>query len=198
MSSMRAQARQQRRAYPDPQGAAQAVSKAITSLGWLDGANAVAASMCDDGELDPAPLVRACRLKGICVYMPVLCDPDPLKFAPTDEDTIFELNRYGIAEPVVDSSLWVSAKGLDIVFTPVVLFDAVGRRAGRGEGNYDRALSFLLNGPRPAKPLVIGLAYERQLTDGVASHPGDVAMDAVVTEEQVRVFTKALSRPRRA
>ncbi len=197
MSRMRVQARKARKSHPDPQAAAQAVATAINSLGWLEGVTKIAATICDDGELDPAPLVRACELKGIGVYLPVLRDPSPMMFAPVDADATFSPNRFGIVEPAVTSDLLLSAKSLDVVFAPVVLFDAVGNRAGRGVGNYDRALAFLLNGSRPAKPLVIGLAYECQLVDGVSTHPGDVRMDAVVTEEQVRVFTKGLSRRNR-
>ena len=191
---MRAEAREARRSFPDPQKAARAVSNAVTSLGWLDGVGRVSATVADDGELDPAPLVTACRLRGIDVYFPVMRDPAPIQFAPAGPDTPFAPNRFGIPEPDVDVELLVSARELDVVFAPVVVFDAAGHRAGRGQGYYDRALSFLLNGPRPAKPLVVGLSYECQLVDGVPCHPGDVTMDAVITEERVRVFSSALAR----
>ena len=48
--------------------------------------------------------------------------------------------------------------------------------------------------PDRPNPWWWGWAYECQLVDGVPSHPGDVTMDAVVTEERVRVFSSALSR----
>lgn len=198
LSRLRTEAREARRSYPDPQRAARAVSNAVTSLGWLDGVGRVSATMADDGELDTAPLVTACRLRGIDVYFPVMRDPAPIQFAPASPETPFVANRFGIPEPDVDAELLASARELDVVFAPVVVFDAAGHRAGRGQGYYDRALSFLLNGPRPAKPLVVGLAYECQLVDGVPAHPGDVTMDAVVTEERVRVFSSALSRRSRA
>ena len=166
----------------------------MTALGWLDGARRVAASVADDGEIDPAPLVAACRLRGIDVYFPVLRDPAPMQFALAGLDTPMVHNRFGIPEPDIDAEALVSARELDVVLAPLVVFDAAGRRAGRGRGYYDRALAFLLNGPRPAKPLVVGLAYELQLVDGVPTHPGDVTMDAVVTEQRVRVFSSLLSR----
>ena len=191
---MRTDAREARRAFPNPQRAARAVANALTSLGWLDGVERVSATVADDGELDPAPLVTACRLRDIEVYFPVMRDPAPIQFAPAGPETPFVPNRFGISEPDVNADLMVTARELDVVFAPVVVFDAAGHRAGRGRGYYDRALSFLLNGPRPAKPLVVGLAYECQLVDGVPTHPGDVAMDAVVTEERVRAFSSALSR----
>ncbi|MDE0115796.1 MAG: 5-formyltetrahydrofolate cyclo-ligase [bacterium] len=194
LSRMRAEAREARRSHPDPSGAARAAANAATSLGWLEGVRRLSATVADDGELDPAPLVTACRLRGIEVFFPVMCDPAPIQFAPAGPDTDFVPNRFGIHEPDVDPGLRVSARELDVVVAPVVVFDAAGHRAGRGRGYYDRALSFLLNGPRPAKPLVVGLAYECQLVDGVPSHPGDVTMDAVVTEERVRMFSSALSR----
>ena len=195
---MRTEAREARRSHPDPKGAAKAVCDALTSLGWLDGMERVSATIADDGELDPAPLVTACRLRGIDMFFPVMRDPAPIAFAPAGSDTEFAPNRFGIPEPIANAELVVSARDLDVVFAPVVVFDAAGHRAGRGRGYYDRALSFLLNGPRPAKPLVVGLAYELQLVDAVPSHPGDVTMDAVVTEQRVRVFSSVLSRRNRA
>ncbi|WP_419919462.1 5-formyltetrahydrofolate cyclo-ligase [Candidatus Poriferisocius sp.] len=189
LSRLRTEARDARRSHPDPQGAARAVSDAVVALGWLDGVYHVGATMADDGELDPAPLVAACRFGGSAVYYPVLCDPDPMRFAPADPDTPMVPNRYGILEPDTEPDRLVTASRLDVVLAPVVLFDAAGHRAGRGRGYYDRALAFLLNAPRPAKPVVVGLAYESQLVDTVPTHPGDVAMDAVVTEQQVRVFS---------
>ncbi|WP_419925681.1 5-formyltetrahydrofolate cyclo-ligase [Candidatus Poriferisocius sp.] len=194
LSRLRTEAREARRSFPDPQGAARAVCNAVTSLGWLDGVQRVAASVTDDGELDPAPLVTACRVRGIDVYLPVLRDPAPMQFAPAGPDTPMVHNRYGIPEPALGAHELVSARELDVVLAPLVVFDAAGRRAGRGQGYYDRALAFLLNGPRPAKPLVVGLAFESQMVDAVPSHPGDVTMDAVVTEQRVRVFSSALSR----
>ena len=194
LSRLRTEAREARRSQPDAEGAARAVGNAVTSLGWLDGVRRVAASVADDGELDPAPLVTACRLRGIDVYFPVLRDPAPMQFALAGPDTPMVHNRFGIPEPDIDPEALVSARELDVVLAPLVVFDAAGHRAGRGRGYYDRALAFLLNGPRPAKPLVVGLAYELQLVDGVPTHPGDVAMDAAVTEQRVRVFSSSLSR----
>ena len=144
---MRTEARAARRSYPDPQRAARAVSNAVTSLGWLDGAQRVSATVADDGELDPAPLVTACRLRGIDVYFPVMCNPAPIQFAPAGPDTPFVPNRFGISEPDVAPEMLVSARELDVVLAPVVVFDAAGHRAGRGEGYYDRALSFLVERP---------------------------------------------------
>lgn len=198
LNRLRTEAREARRLFPDPEGAARAVCNAVTSLGWLDGVRRVSATIADDGELDPAPLVTACRLRGIDLYFPVLRDPAPMQFAPAGPDTAMVDNRFGIPEPDVEPEALVSARELDVVLAPLVVFDAAGHRAGRGQGYYDRALAFLLNGPRPAKPLVVGLAYELQLVDAVPSHPGDVIMDAVVTEQRVRVFSSSLSRRSRA
>ncbi|MYH71743.1 MAG: hypothetical protein F4153_04080 [Acidimicrobiia bacterium] len=142
LSRMRTEAREARRLYPDPQKAARAVSNAVTSLGWIDGVGRVSATVADDGELDPAPLVTACRLRGIEVYFPVMRDPAPIQFAPAGSDTPFVANRFGIPEPEVEQDLLVTARELDVVFAPGGVFDAAGPRAGRGQGYYDRALSF--------------------------------------------------------
>lgn len=194
LSRLRTEARAARRIHPDPEGAARAVCNAVTSLGWLDSAMLIGATFADDGELDPAPLISASRIRGATVCFPVLCDPNPMRFAPAEDDTPMAPNRFGIPEPEIDATGLLLASELDLVLAPVVVFDAAGNRAGRGRGYYDRALSFLLNGPRPARPLVVGLAYEAQMVDAVPAHPGDVPLDAVVTEQRVRVFSSTLSR----
>ncbi len=190
---MRSEARDARRNHPDPEGAARTVCDAVIAHGWLDGVERMGATLADDGELDPAPLVAAGRARGAIAYFPVVCDSGPMRFAPAHPDTPMVPNRYGILEPDVEPGEWVSAGDLDLILAPLVVFDAAGNRAGRGRGYYDRALAFRLQHPHPARPVVVGLAYESQLVDAVPTHPGDVPVDAVVTEQHVRVFTPAPS-----
>jgi 5-formyltetrahydrofolate cyclo-ligase len=56
-----------------------------------------------------------------------------------EEDMYFEINQYGIPEPVGGSE--IMPEELDMVFVPLLGFDLQGNRVGYGKGYYDRFLS---------------------------------------------------------
>jgi 5-formyltetrahydrofolate cyclo-ligase len=56
-----------------------------------------------------------------------------------EEDTYFELNHYGIPEPVNGKT--IDPLELDLVIVPLLGFDEQGNRVGYGKGYYDRFLS---------------------------------------------------------
>src|SRR5690606_28904822 len=92
-------------------------------------------------------------------------------------------NRFGIPEP--HGARTLGARWLDLVFTPLVAFDAHGMRLGMGAGFYDRAFAFrrwrtVWRGPR-----LVGLAYSFQQAARIEAAPHDVLLDAVVTENGV-------------
>jgi 5-formyltetrahydrofolate cyclo-ligase len=56
----------------------------------------------------------------------------------TDDSTQFEINEYGIAEPV--NGIHIESTAIDLVFVPLLVFDKTGHRVGFGKGFYDRFL----------------------------------------------------------
>jgi 5-formyltetrahydrofolate cyclo-ligase len=56
-----------------------------------------------------------------------------------EEDMYFEINQYGIPEPVGGTE--IMPEELDMVFVPLLGFDLQGNRVGYGKGYYDRFLS---------------------------------------------------------
>jgi 5-formyltetrahydrofolate cyclo-ligase len=56
-----------------------------------------------------------------------------------NEETSYEENEYGIAEPVGGEE--IHPEDLDAVFVPLLCFDEKGYRVGYGKGFYDRFLS---------------------------------------------------------
>jgi 5-formyltetrahydrofolate cyclo-ligase len=93
------------------------------------------------------------------------------------------LNRLGIHEP--EGSSTIGARWLDVVFLPLVGFDAHGVRLGMGGGYYDRAFAFRLWRKVWHAPRLIGLAYSFQQVERLTAAPHDVRLDAVVTEERI-------------
>src|SRR4029077_9553499 len=126
--------------------------------------------------------IELARSRGCHLYLPRI-DRHPLgrkmKFVALDGP--HRANRLGIAEP--ESSDAIGARWLDIVFLPLVGFDARGLRLGTGGGFYDRALAFPPLRRVGHKPLLVGFGYAFQHVERLVAAPHDVLMDAVVTDE---------------
>jgi 5-formyltetrahydrofolate cyclo-ligase len=82
----------------------------------------------------------AFRLPQLQLAFPVI-DPftHQLKAVLVNEETDYQQNDYGIAEPV--NGIYISPAEIDIVFVPLLAFDKKGYRVGYGKGYYDRFLS---------------------------------------------------------
>ncbi len=92
-------------------------------------------------------------------------------------------NRLGISEP--QGSRIISARRLDVVFLPILGFDARGVRLGTGGGYYDRAFAFRRWRIAWHAPRLIGIAYSFQQVESITPAAHDVLLDAVVTERGI-------------
>ena len=97
------------------------------------------------------------------------------------DNTKLVLSQYGIPEPV--EGIEVPCNKMDVVFVPLLGYDAKGHRVGYGKGFYDRFLS-------DCKPEVIkiGLSFFDAEVDDIPHNPTDVALDYCVTPEKVYQF----------
>ena len=140
----------------------------------------------NDGELDPlAFLVRALQMGKQC-YLPLLSAhrPDKVSFAPYRAGDELVPNRWGILEPSHQTRRLVKPYSLDLVFVPLVGFDADCNRMGMGKGFYDRTFAYRqrLGFQRPR---LVGLAYENQKVERLPVNDWDVPLDAIVTEAAI-------------
>ena len=88
-----------------------------------------------------------------------------------------------IPEPTSGKVLAKSSK-FDVILVPMLGFDAKGHRLGHGKGWYDRFL------PTQPNALTIGLCYEFGcVADGLPREAHDIALDYVVSEQQVWKIT---------
>ena len=135
-------------------------------------------------ELDTSPLIDLARARNCMLYVPRI-DRHTLgrKMRFVELTGPRRRNRLGIHEP--EGSGVISAKWLDVVFLPLVGFDACGVRLGMGGGYYDRAFAFRRWRTAWCAPRLIGLAYSFQQVESLTAAAHDVRLDAVVTEERI-------------
>ena len=137
-------------------------------------------------ELDVQPLIELVRRHAGVIYLPRLIDRRKRRMRFVAARGPMSRNRLGILEPA--NAEWIGARQLDLVFLPLVGFDAAGMRLGMGAGYYDRAFSFLRARRIWRRPKLIGLAFETQRVPALHRESHDVLLDAVVTEQGVHEF----------
>jgi len=139
------------------------------------------------GEMDPAPALAECRMRGAEVVLPRVVDEAPrLRFHRAEggaDGLSVELTsgRFGLLEPPA-SAPEVALEAIDVVIVPGLAFDSAGRRLGRGGGYYDEAAARLR---ATGRGLLVGLGYDFQMVDRCPAGEGDVAVDCVVTDQRV-------------
>jgi 5-formyltetrahydrofolate cyclo-ligase len=132
-------------------------------------------------ELDPAALVRLGQRHRCRIYVPHLTDLRRRRMQFVEARGPMRRNALGIWEPVQLRRL--STHNLDLVFVPLVGFDATGTRLGMGAGYYDRAFAFLRLRSHWSHPRLIGLAYSIQQVPHIEAAAHDVRLHGVVTEK---------------
>jgi len=166
------------------QQAAQQLLKQITQLPGLKTAKSVAIYLAADGEIDPMPSIQWLWQRGYQVCLPVIhpFSKGQLLFLKYHPDTIMVLNRYKIREPKLAATDIVPVNDIDIIFTPLVAFDASGQRMGMGGGYYDRTLApWLAHNPNAT---AIGLAHDCQQVTKLACETWDVPLPIILTPSQ--------------
>lgn len=185
-AAIRRRMREQRRALTTAQrkGAARRAAAHLLRNPAFRRSQRIALYFAMEGELDPAPLLRAALAQGKKCFVPVLSPGQRgrMWFAPITARSTLRRNRFGIPEPTHQRRDRIVPRRLDLVLVPLVAFDACGHRIGMGGGYYDRAFAFRKVRHRWRKPLLVGYAYEFQRLPGMAPQSWDVDLDAVVTE----------------
>ncbi len=137
-------------------------------------------------ELDSLPLLQAIWESNKICYLPVLTVEKKLHFVRYNKGDKLIPNQYSILEPENKSRL-LAAENLDIVITPLVVFDEKGHRLGTGGGYYDRTFAFRQQ-QSICPPFLLGLAYALQKTEAIPVDPWDINLDAVLTEQGCHFF----------
>lgn len=165
--------------------AAKDLFELITRQDFFHSAQRMAFYRPADGEIDPTLLLELALGQGKSCSLPVLLidSPDFVSFSPYEANTELVKNQYGIPEPA-SKEIIVPPTHFDVVFVPLVGFDADCFRLGMGKGYYDRSFSFKIF-DRSSRPLLVGLAHECQLVDALAVESWDVRLDAIATDKKM-------------
>lgn len=125
-------------------------------------------------EIDIRPLLGALAGRGHAVVLPVTLAPgQPLGFARWRPGDAMVAEPFGTMRPLGEPLV------PDLLFVPLLAFDAHCRRLGYGGGYYDRTLAGL-----PGR-MAIGCAFAAQQVDCVAAEAHDMPLDAVATERGI-------------
>lgn len=182
ISPLRQQLREQRKALSPAlvQAASLQVANRCMAQSIFQAAEKIGYYSAHENEIDPTVIFKQANLLGKKAYFPVM-QGNSLQFLAVTSSTCFAENAYGILEP--SSGERIDADELDLIFVPVVAFNALCHRLGRGKGCYDRALQ------QACHPHLVGLAYAFQWVSDIKAASWDVALDVVITEERVYSIT---------
>jgi 5-formyltetrahydrofolate cyclo-ligase len=131
------------------------------------------------GELPTRACFEAVVASGRPALLPKIGAVRQLAFVALTRWEDLRPGRHGIPE-APGTAEDAPAAG-DLVLVPGLAFDAAGYRLGRGGGHYDATFP-----PGHEGPLLVGVAFERQIVASVPHASHDRRMDAIVTERALR------------
>ena len=146
------------------------------------GASVVAGYHPFRSELDILPLLESLRAQGCNIALPhTPREEAPLIFRQWPAGSALRKGGFGIMEPGAD----MPQLEPDVVFVPLLSFDAAGHRLGYGGGYYDRTLKVIR---RHRTVVAIGVAFDEQKTKTLLVEHHDQPLDWILTQSGSRKF----------
>ncbi len=179
---IRASLKQQRKALNESQLRTAAMALLHHCTPFLNGVKSIAGYQAMSGEIPLDAIFNYCHERNITTLLPIMREQS-LLFAPFNPDTQFVTKRYGIQEPQIAESEWLTPDALELVFVPLVAFDDTCNRIGMGGGFYDRSFEFRKVCGAP--PQLVGVAHSLQHVENAHAQSWDVPLDAVATDQYV-------------
>jgi 5-formyltetrahydrofolate cyclo-ligase len=134
-------------------------------------------------EADIRPLMDRLRSRGARICVPVIIDRQTIVFRELTDAGALVPGSFGTLGPAEDAALLEP----DILLVPLSAFDGTGQRIGYGGGYYDRAIALLRQ--KGLARRLIGIAFDCQEVPSVPAEPHDVRLDAILTENGLRIFS---------
>ena len=156
-------------------GASRAICERLFALYEFKAAKSLFVYLSAGKEPETDEIIEKARALKKEVFVPVCTGPGVMRAAALS-GAQFEINKYGIREPV----FWEreAAPGeLDLIIVPCVSASKDKKRLGHGGGYYDR---FLKESPA----FSACLCFDALLSDGIPEEPHDLRPDCVITEKE--------------
>jgi len=143
-------------------------------------AQAVALYSPMENEVDTTAIAADALEQGKRLFYPKISDENEPVFLQARSAHGFRPGRFGVLEPAGGTPMPGAALKKSVVFVPGVAFDRRGHRIGRGGGWYDRLLGQLAR-----DAFVVGLAFDFQLVERLATDPWDQRVHCIITDKRV-------------
>ena len=100
-----------------------------------------------------------------------------INFYKINKRDILIKSKFGIMEPIGQSTNLYDIDNIDLIIVPGISFDKEKNRLGYGKGYYDKYLNDICN--------TIGICYEEQIVDRIPTTKNDVKMKKIVTDKNI-------------
>ncbi|MDH3747084.1 MAG: 5-formyltetrahydrofolate cyclo-ligase [Gammaproteobacteria bacterium] len=183
-AELRTIARNSRRALSDDYRdlASARIQRSFLRSNLFLSANNIACYIAMQDEVDTRLIFDRAWCAGKSIFAPVVADKRQLRFVRVERATQLEKSRFGVWEPVTGAE--ISKNDLDVILTPLVVFDPQWHRIGMGGGYYDRTFSFLKHKRHWLRPKLVGLAFDCQKVEKILPNPWDIRLYRVFNESR--------------
>jgi len=145
----------------------------------------IACYLATPDEVDTSTIIERAWNAKKRVFVPLIENRIHMRFVEITRNTRLERNQFGILEP--SSGPVISPEKLDVVVTPLVVFDQSRNRIGSGGGYYDRCFSFQKQNRKWQHPKLVGVAFDCQEVEKISPNPWDIRLYRVFTETSQRL-----------
>lgn len=145
---------------------------------WLN-AKVIGITISKEPEVDTYQIIRKAWEEGKEVVVPK-CNPKTktLSFRKITEFSQLESVFYGLLEPIIEQTMEVKPKDIDLLFVPGLAYTREGFRLGFGGGYYDRYLPNY-NGK------TLSLAFSFQVIPQLPIEEHDIPVSKIITNNEV-------------
>ena len=137
-----------------------------------------------NNEYDPFLVEEFCSFKNPDLqlsYTKITEDFSNLRCIEVTDETEFEINKWGIAEPISGNSIAINE--IEMLFIPLLCFDNNGYRVGYGKGFYDKLLD-----NASSKIIKVGFSFFEPVAKIENTDEYDIPLNYCVTPESFYSF----------
>ena len=160
------------------------ISDKIIATDYFQKSNRIGLYLAHHGEVSLNNVLTEAERLNKKIFLPVIINDDTMHFYSYKSTDTLTTSQFGIHEPNIESTTAIEICKLDLICMPLIAFDNMAYRIGRGKGYYDKALAFKLKKEKDT-PRLIGAAYDFQKIEYTDPEAWDIPLDMVATESML-------------